>query len=120
MLKRFSCIFLLIFLFVTVGYADQGGKDNFGYMWTNSDGTVNVEYNWIDARGGTTLFTEAGSGFDEDTTSIDLPFDFVFYGGTFNRVWVSINGWISFAQPTGGAPAYPTNTAIPMALDRTV
>ena len=113
MLKRFSGIFFLIFLFVSTGYADQGGKDNFGYMWTNSDGTVSVDYEWIDARDGTGLFTEveiAPGGFTEDTASVDLPFDFVFYGGTFSRVWVSVNGWISFAQPTG---SFPGNTTIP-------
>jgi hypothetical protein len=115
MLKRFSGIFFLIFLFISTGYADQGGKDNFGYMWTNSDGTVSVDYQWIDARDGTGLFTEAAipPGFTTDTASVDLPFDFVFYGGSFSRAWVSTNGWISFTQPTGADPSYPTNTTIP-------
>ncbi len=112
MLKRFSGIFFLIFLFVSTGFADQGGKDNFGYMWTNSDGTVTVDYAWIDARDGTTLFTYP---FDNDTASIDLPidFNFDFYGGSFSRIWVSTNGWVSFTEPTGVDPSYPTNTTIP-------
>ncbi|MCK4560868.1 MAG: Ig-like domain-containing protein, partial [Calditrichia bacterium] len=107
MLKRFSAIFFLIFLFVSTLFADQGGKDNFGYMWTNSDGTVSVDYEWIDARDGTNLFTVP---FNNDTASVVLPFNFVFYGGSFSKVWVSTNGWISFTQPSG---SYPGNTTIP-------
>jgi hypothetical protein len=110
MLKRFSGIFFLIFLFVSTGYADQGGKDNFGYMWTDSDGTVTVDYQWIDARDGTDVF---GSIFDDDTAGVDLTFDFVFYGDTLNKIWISTNGWISFSQPSGATPSEPTNVSIP-------
>jgi hypothetical protein len=115
MLKRFSGIVLSVFLFVSIGFADQGGKDGFGYMWTNSDGTVAIDYSWIDSRDGTTLFTEDAFGFTVDTASVDLPvdFNFTFYGGSFSRIWVSVNGWISFTQPTGATPSYPTNTTIP-------
>jgi len=110
MLKRFSGIFFLIFLIVSVGYADQGGKDDFGYMWTNSDGAVSVEYLWLDARDGDDVFPGA---FNDDTASVDLPFSFVFYGNTFNKVWVSSNGWISFSQPTAPTPSEPDNVQIP-------
>jgi len=110
MLKRYSCLFLLIILLVSVSYADQGGKDNFGYMWTNSSGTKSVDYSWLDARDGTDVF---GATFNDDTASVDLPFNFVFYGDTFNKIWISTNGWISFSRPSAPSPSKPTNVPIP-------
>ncbi|MCK4829196.1 DUF2341 domain-containing protein, partial [bacterium] len=110
MLKRFSGIFFLIFLFVSTLFADQGGKDNFGYMWTSSGGTPVIDYNWIDVKSGTNLF---GDSFDDSVSStIALPFNFTFYGETFDSVRISSNGWISFSAHTVLDPT-PANTAIP-------
>ena len=110
MLKRYSCLFLLIILLVSVSYADQGGKDNFGYMWTNSSGTKTVDYSWLDARDGTDVF---GAVFNDDTASVGLPFNFVFYGDTLNKIWISTNGWISFSRPSAPSPSKPINVQIP-------
>ena len=33
---------------ITSLWADQGGNDSFGHMWTDSKGTVTVPYEWID------------------------------------------------------------------------
>jgi len=54
MLKRFNLLLYTIFLSTTLVFADQGGSDSL-YMWTNSDGTINIDYEWIDAKVGTEI-----------------------------------------------------------------
>lgn len=49
--------------------------------------------NWIDITDGTVL-----SLGDDDVQKIALPFDFRFYGTTYNDLWVSSNGFVSFAS----------------------
>ncbi|TFH01578.1 MAG: hypothetical protein E4H13_04485, partial [Calditrichales bacterium] len=101
MRKRFSLFVLLLFLYAVPAFADQGGDDTFGYMWTDSDGPTNIPYNWLDARGGDNLF---GPAFNNDTARVTLPFDFVLYGDIVSTAWVSTNGWISFSRPNGPIP----------------
>jgi thermitase len=48
---------------------------------------------WIDITDGTVL-----SLGDDDVQEIALPFDFRFYGTTSNGLWVSSNGFVSFAS----------------------
>ena len=111
MLRRSYFWFVFLLLNAALLQADQGGTDSFGHMWTNSAGAVSVAYNWIDIRDGTSLF---GAAFDDDTASVDLPFSIEFYGSTYSKIWVSTNGWVSFAQPVSGSdPSFPANTTIP-------
>lgn len=49
--------------------------------------------NWIDITDGTVL--PLG---DDDTQKIALPFAFRFYGATYSDIWVSSNGFVSFAN----------------------
>ena len=88
--------------------AKQGGNDNFGYMWTDTAGTVTVDYQWIDIKDGTRL----DSDLSPSTVygPIALPFTFTFYGVYFNSIYISSNGWVSFSAPGG---PFPGNTTIP-------
>lgn len=49
--------------------------------------------NWIDITDGTVLLLG-----DDDVRKITLPFSFRFYGTTYNDLWVSSNGFVSFAN----------------------
>jgi thermitase len=49
---------------------------------------------WIDITADGTVLPLG----DDDVHRIDLPFDFRFYGTTYNDLWVSSNGFVSFAK----------------------
>ncbi|MEJ2052544.1 MAG: hypothetical protein P8X42_01375, partial [Calditrichaceae bacterium] len=109
MFKRFSLLLYIIFIMVSFVHADQGGNDNFGYMWTDSQGATSVNYDWIYAKDGTRLFTSL-SPAQYSAAGISLPFAFTFYGVTHNTIYISTNGWVSFSDPGG---AYTANSTIP-------
>ncbi|MGY5862463.1 MAG: C25 family cysteine peptidase, partial [Candidatus Thorarchaeota archaeon] len=51
---------------------------------------------WLDAKtNGENLFLSG----DDVTTSVALSFDFAFYDASFDMVYVSSNGWLSFSNP---------------------
>jgi thermitase len=50
--------------------------------------------NWIDITADGTVLSLG----DDDVQKIVLPFDFRFYGTTYNDLWVSSNGFVSFAN----------------------
>ncbi len=110
-LKSNHLIIVFIILFAIAAYADQGGSDSYGYMWTDSNDPPNIEFAWEDISSETNIF---GDSINEDLSdAIPLPFSFSFYGGTpRNQVYISSNGWLSFTYPSGGA-TYPDNTTIP-------
>lgn len=64
-------------------------------------------YSWIDATRGTRLSI---SSSDDNYLSVPLGFNFSFYGETYNSIWVSTNGLVSFG--TVGTSSY-SNVAIP-------
>jgi hypothetical protein len=109
--KNNHLIFVFILIFLVTVYADQGGTDSYGYMWTDSNDPPNIEFAWEDISSEINIF---GDSINEDLSgAIPLPFSFSFYGGTpRNQVYISSNGWLSFTYPSGGA-TYPNNTSIP-------
>lgn len=55
------------------------------------------EFEWVEIDTvGTSL-----SLADDDRASVSLPFDFVFYGQTYNNVWINSNGWVAFGPDPG-------------------
>ncbi|NOZ09141.1 MAG: S8 family serine peptidase [FCB group bacterium] len=70
--------------------------DTEGYYWTDSDGPY-IDYDWIDIEGlGTQMtFTHNDQAADE---TIDLGFEFPFYGETYSQCIVNANGWIGFGE----------------------
>jgi hypothetical protein len=90
----------------------SGGPDGFGYMWIDSDTVGGPAFDWV----GITSF-EGGSGTNTGMTGDDQmdtinmnPFGFPFYDGSFDRIYVSSNGFLSF---TYSGYAYPTNQPLP-------
>jgi hypothetical protein len=104
-----SILILSFLLLPVLAQADQGSADASEYMWTDSDGSPTIDFEWIDIRGGTGLF---GDAFDDSLSSaISLPFTFSFYNTNRSQVWISSNGWLSFVDPDDST--YATNTVIP-------
>ncbi|MCP4580455.1 MAG: T9SS type A sorting domain-containing protein [candidate division Zixibacteria bacterium] len=83
----------------------QGGPDEFGYEWIDSEESSGPTFGWIDPSDHTPL-TMAD---DDNQGPFALPFSFPFYGQVFSSFRVCSNGWISF---TSSATAY-SNHEIP-------
>ncbi|MCD4655103.1 right-handed parallel beta-helix repeat-containing protein [bacterium] len=67
--------------------------------WTETDswgntGTTLTSFSWIDATSGTDLNITEDNGF----AAVSLPFNFDFYGNTYNSVNVSANGYLTFGS----------------------
>ena len=94
----------------TVGIADSFdpfGPDEYGYyIYDNLDYGYELTpiYNWIEidpsigGNGTDLLIFDSGNGVNiqNSTKTIDLPFEFCFYGECYAEVSISSNGWISF------------------------
>ncbi len=80
------------------------GPDEYGYYaYENIDAgfAKTPVYNWIELdpwRGGSGA-TPHQVG-DDTHFMMDLPAPFTFYGQTYNQIWASGNGWISFEHAT--------------------
>ena len=75
---------------------DAGGPDAFGYFWIDSDEPGGPTFAWEDVSGtGTDLVGDLGD--DNSIGSIDIGFDFPFYGNTYNFIYLGSNGIIGFA-----------------------
>jgi M6 family metalloprotease-like protein len=84
------------------------GVDNAGnYRWIDSDTVGGPAFSWIDVVSTGTLL---GTG-DDNRYSLTLPFNFGFYGTSYNTVWVCTNGWLSFGADPGTSAS--ANVSIP-------
>ncbi len=111
MTKRLLRVISILFLFISGVFANQGGKDTYGYMWTDTKtpSSTTATYDWIDVTDTTAIFTY-GPGNLDAVASISLPFPFTFYGTSYSTIWVSSNGFASFTDPAG---SHPQNDSIP-------
>ena len=73
-----------------------------------------ITYNWIDASGGNPV----GATADDSSGTVPVGFDFTFYGTSYDTVYVSSNGYMSFTDtdPTewdnpASFPSSDTDTA---------
>ncbi len=96
----------------TVGAPDSTwamGPDAYGYYAYDRLDTAYTEwenFSFIDIQGPGTALNPG----DETVLEVTLPFSFKFYGNTYNTVYISSNGWLSFIQPQN---ADYTNDPIP-------
>ncbi len=94
----------------------SGGPDNFGYTWIDSNDPDGPEFVWNDISTTGTLVTNwiptsIYTGEDEGKAGpFDLGFDFKYYGISYNSIYFSSNGWLSFIDITDAAM---TNDNIP-------
>jgi hypothetical protein len=71
-----------------------GGPDRFGYTWEKR-----ADYAWIDIVSEGNLL-EFGNYDDAFTGPVPLGFNFNFYENTYNGIFVSTNGTLSFGEGT--------------------
>lgn len=88
----------------------EGGPDNFGYIWIDSDEPNGPDFSWVDISSiGTPI--DFGADIDDGNSGpIPLGFTFPFYGNEFNSINVCSNGWASF---TDGSSVEFGNPPIP-------
>jgi len=92
----------------------QGGPDEGNYYWSTSTEEPGMDYEWINIDG---LAIQLSLPHNDQFASspIELPFDFDFFGETYNYVEVNANGWVGWTDeneiewlnveiPTAGAP----------------
>jgi hypothetical protein len=85
-----------------------GGPDKFGYRWSDSDQSDGPTFAWQEISTTGTVLSQAQG--DDAIAPINLSFPFTFYGKTFNTVYVSSNGFLTFS-PNGMNPYL--NNALP-------
>ncbi|MFH1845559.1 MAG: C25 family cysteine peptidase [bacterium] len=82
---------------------DPVGPDNHGYYAIdNTDTAYDTApvYSWVEidptygGDGASVGLTDFGTGQD-DTRTVDLPFDFTFYGQSYDKISVCSNGWLA-------------------------
>jgi hypothetical protein len=86
---------------------NQGGPDEFGNYWIDSDEPNGPVYDWVDITSIGTAIT--GLSDDSNVGPFSFGFDFYFYGNAYNSFRFCTNGFLSF---TSTATQY-NNAAIP-------
>ena len=99
--------FDLTFYFIvgTPDETDPTGPDAYGY-YAYDNGDIYYQnqvptYDWVELdpnypghiAGAIPVFMG-----DDSSTLVDLPFDFVFYGDTYDQLTICTNGWVSFTE----------------------
>ncbi len=74
----------------------QGGPDNFGYFWYDSDNPDGPEFDWVDIISSENRIYFTNDIDDESIGPFDLGFSMPFYGVNFGSVNVCSNGFLSF------------------------
>ncbi len=72
--------------------AHQGGPDNFGYQWMDSQHFSGPPVDFYDITSSGTLMTLGDDTFSE----VDLPFSYPFYDNNYTTIKISSNGYLAF------------------------
>ncbi len=85
---------------------DQGGPDDFGHEWIDSDEPCGPPVDWIDISGvGTQVYLDD----DDYAGPISVGFSFPFYENNYSSLYIGSNGVLTF----GSGNTEWTNTGIP-------
>jgi hypothetical protein len=75
----------------------MGGSDSFGYCWTSNNLDPDYRFAWVDIQDrGIRLGSEGDDNLDYGF--YDLGFSFPFYGGAFDSLRISSDGWLGFSH----------------------
>ncbi|MBA2407324.1 MAG: T9SS type A sorting domain-containing protein [Chitinophagales bacterium] len=101
-MKKTFTIFLvsLVPFFV---FADQGGPDQWGYTWKDSNEPDGPVYNWIDIESEFGIEVKLLQD-DNIRGPFQMNFDFPYYWYTVNEFYVGSNGYISFQYGNLASP----------------
>jgi hypothetical protein len=74
-----------------------GGPDNFGYFWIDSDEAGGPAFDWIDisTTGTMVMDTPVDDGY---YGPFEIGFEFPFYGGTYDSIYIGSNGIVGFDE----------------------
>ena len=86
----------------------QGGPDDFGYSWIDSDEPGGPDYSWTEISETGTLVE--GLGDDIVVGPFNIGFSFPFYGQAKTQFWIQSNGCISFNDDLVSFANYPIPT----------
>ena len=92
----------------SVSVTDPLGPDNYGY-YIYDDGDTGYElapvYDWFEidpdygGPGANLGLSDNGNGnYSYSITTVELPFQFTFYGVEYSQLTICTNGWISFGE----------------------
>jgi len=70
---------------------------DYGYTWDVSDTLNKPFFKWEDLTGESHEVLKIEQNVQQE---IVLPFSFPFYGGNYDKIWVSKNGYITVVEPT--------------------
>jgi len=82
------------------------GQDNYGYICVDNTAegyAIHPRFDWIEidpnlgGRGTDTGLHDRAEEYDRSVV-IDLPFEFVYYGESFNQLTICSNGWVAFGD----------------------
>ena len=83
-------------------FGDTGGPDSFGHYWRDSKTPTPTEpYSWVaiaPPEGGSGTEIASLTGQDDASALIPIGFDFEYYGITHTELYVSTNGFLTFAS----------------------
>jgi hypothetical protein len=92
--------------------SDYTGPDEYGYYVYSDKDTLfeqAPEYQWVEIyETGNSLNVPWNNG--DYTQTVDLPFNFKYYGSDYEQVRISTDGWIAFGS---GDQTAPNNYALP-------
>ncbi|MBX7110053.1 MAG: T9SS type A sorting domain-containing protein [Chitinophagales bacterium] len=108
-------LFTLIFCLLSAAgtFAGQGGPDNWGYTWKDSNEPDGPVYNWIDIEneGGVEVKLLAD---DNSRGPFAMNFDFPYYWYDVNTFWVGSNGYLLFQNGNIASPfPWGASTVLP-------
>jgi len=91
---------------------DPTGPDEYGYYAYSSHDVLwdqHPEYNWVEIQAIGTEIPKPG-GISDFTQTVNLPFNFKYYGNDFTQVRISGDGWIAFGS---GSQTKSLNRSLP-------
>ncbi|MBI5060632.1 S8 family serine peptidase [candidate division KSB1 bacterium] len=75
---------------------DNTGSDAFGYVWLDTAEPGGPAFNWFNISG---VGTNANMAYDDRCVRFALPFNFLFYGASYDSVYICSNGNLQFTGP---------------------
>ena len=81
-----------------------GGPDPFGYQYRDDRHPDGARFAWLDVASNATRLTTLDNADDVRAGPVALPFGFLFYGQSYNAIYVDTNGLLSFVGPPWLAP----------------
>ncbi len=72
---------------------NEGGPDNYGHTWRNSNHPAGPAFDWIELDGIGTQLAMVGNAVSDE---INLGFEFPWYGAYQSGIYISTNGLVGF------------------------